>query len=274
MIRIETKNTPQEINIHNQNINADISIGGTVMILDFETNGVNAQECEVIECAFMIAQFDENGFNELQSRSFLVKPNAPITQEITNLTTITNEMLKSRLAITKDRLSAILLNAIKEVNYVIAHNGVKFDFVILKRLIGTQNLQHVKLLDTYLHEDYKKKLCLVAMDNGIMPLQQHRAMSDVQTLFAILKKRDKESRPRGKNIVFAIQELSQDYYVASCNTPTSWNKEDIKSKLRGMGFFWDFERRVYVATVRAGDIDKIKSFGNENGIKFDFLMVV
>ena len=109
-----------------------------VFFIDFETTGLNPYHDEIIE--FAIKQKDTENFI-----SNVVRPNKTkvIPPRITEITNITNDMVFSNLSITSINACELIFTFLKEnysgegFIYLIAHNGIPFDFVILKTLIKT-----------------------------------------------------------------------------------------------------------------------------------------
>ena len=109
-----------------------------IFFIDFETTGLNPYHDEIIE--FAIKQRDTENFI-----SNVVRPNKTkvIPLKITEITNITNDMVFSNLSITSMNACELIFTFFKEnysgegFIYLIAHNGIPFDFVILKTLIKT-----------------------------------------------------------------------------------------------------------------------------------------
>ena len=127
-----------------------------VFFIDFETTGLNPYHDEIIE--FAIKQKDTGNFI-----SNVVRPNKTkvIPPKITEITNITNDMVFSNLSITPMNACELIFTFLKEnysgegFIYLIAHNGIPFDFVILKTLIKTyannidNDIKNIDLFDIY-----------------------------------------------------------------------------------------------------------------------------
>ena len=127
-----------------------------VFFIDFETTGLNPYHDEMIE--FAIKQKDTENFV-----SNVVRPNKTkvIPPKITEITNITNDMVFSNLSITPMNACELIFTFLKEnysgegFIYLIAHNGIPFDFVILKTLIKTyannidNDVKNIDLFDIY-----------------------------------------------------------------------------------------------------------------------------
>ena len=175
-----------------------------VFFIDFETTGLNPYHDEIIE--FAIKQRDTENFI-----SNVVRPNKTkvIPPRITEITNITNDMVFSNLSITSMNACELIFTFLKEnysgegFIYLIAHNGIPFDFVILKTLIKTyannidNDVKNIDLFDIYpkirfidsldvsrklvknLYSYSQKNLCRVF---NIVQENAHRAYGDVDDL--------------------------------------------------------------------------------------------
>lgn len=192
------------------------------MIIDFETTGVDPESCEIIEFAYILC--DEN-LNVLMSASHLIKPINRLPKEIVELTGITDDMLKfgTYLSDYQQHFPSLL----KEVKTIIAHNGINFDFQILKRL-GC-DLSDKVLVDTLIHLPLKKtttskRLNHLCADYEIFLTNGHRALNDCQALHSLLSKFDfQEIVNRAKSKIIDTVAI------------VSYEKKEIVKKL---GFMW------------------------------------
>ncbi len=168
------------------------------VIFDLETSGLNPYHDDIIEIGAKVLNTD----NSFQC---LVKPKSgrPVSQKITEITTISNRLLRAE---GKDWLSAYsefynwLIEAIQFTQNVsiVSHNGDTFDFVFFKRMMkelnesGTDtskiNLDAIHFQDTlplskrlYPNRSYYNQPALAKMFN-IMVINAHRAMGDVLVL--------------------------------------------------------------------------------------------
>ena len=169
-----------------------------VIIFDLETSGLNPYHDDIIEIGAKVLNTD----NSFQC---LVKPksNRPVSQKITEITTISNRLLRAE---GKDWLSAYseFYNWLQEATKfsqnvsIVSHNGDTFDFVFFKRMMkelkenGTDtskiNLDTIHFHDTlplskrlFENRSYYNQPAMARMFN-IMVINAHRAMGDVLVL--------------------------------------------------------------------------------------------
>ena len=173
-----------------------------VFFIDFETTGLNPYHDEIIE--FAIKQKDTENFV-----SNIVRPNKTkvIPPKITEITNITNDMVFSNLSVNSMNACELIFTFLKEnysgegFIYLIAHNGIPFDFDILKRLMKTyangNDIKNIDLFDIYpiikfidsldvsrklvkdLDNYSQRNLCRVF---NIVQENAHRAYGDVEDL--------------------------------------------------------------------------------------------
>ena len=173
-----------------------------VFFIDFETTGLNPYHDEIIE--FAIKQKDTENFV-----SNVVRPNKTkvIPPKITEITNITNDMVFSNLSVNSMNACELIFSFLKEnysgegFIYLIAHNGIPFDFVILRTLMKTyangNDIKNIDLFDIYpiikfidsldvsrklvkdLDSYSQRNLCRVF---NIVQENAHRAYGDVEDL--------------------------------------------------------------------------------------------
>lgn len=164
------------------------------LIFDTETTGLvkhpdskDEVQPRIIEWAGALAEFDGTIIDEVV---FLINPGVMITEEITNITGITNEMLASAPPL--GEVIDPILTFMARAQQIIAHNlpfdwslmelearRLKFDLPVYKHMLCTV-AEHEPLYGfrprlTTLYEDYMGK-----------PLEQtHRALDDVHALVEV-----------------------------------------------------------------------------------------
>lgn len=168
---------------------------------DFETTGLNIYHEEIIEIGAINSKGD--------AFSTLVKPIRNISEKITKITKITNEMVYG----SPNEKQALIMfvnfcnNSFRTNNqetpiYLIAHNGNSFDFMFLKQISKRHSvrLPNFVFLDTInlskllFPERYSHSLASICKYYGICQENAHRAFDDARVLKLIteymLKKYD------------------------------------------------------------------------------------
>ena len=119
-------------NVSEKNITYDVINGKKVVkdyiVLDFETTGLHSSHDKIIEFTFL--KYINNVL--VDEYSSLVNPECHIPTKITDLTGITNEMIKNEKPIKDD-----IINILKFIDgfTLIGHNICSFDFNFLKQAI-------------------------------------------------------------------------------------------------------------------------------------------
>ena len=172
-----------------------------IVILDFETSGLNPFHDDIIEIGAKVYDNSEN-------YSTLVIPKSlnPISEKIRSITNITNKMLKhqgKRWDIACKEFMEWLQNIFKEntVNILVSHNGETFDFLyfrmMLKQMKEEFNLsfdRKIIYVDTMLltrrliPNRFTYSQQSFCKSYGITNHSEHRAMGDVIALEEIFKR--------------------------------------------------------------------------------------
>ena len=99
------------------------------LYIDLETTGLNADVDEIIEIGMVPFSYGRDGqiFSVGESYSKLREPSSPISEEITKITNITNEMLEGKTIDPNE-----VFGFAKDTDLIIAHNAA-FDRVFLEK---------------------------------------------------------------------------------------------------------------------------------------------
>ncbi len=103
-----------------------LNLAKDIVILDVETTGLSVSKSKIIQIA-ILKVFADGRPNELKCR--LVNPEEPIPAKITEITGITDEMVKNEP--TFDRLAKGLLSFIGEKTDICGFNSNRFDIPII-----------------------------------------------------------------------------------------------------------------------------------------------
>ena len=184
-------------------------IDTTYCVLDLETTGFSATNEKITEVGIMKIKDGEI----LDQFSTFVNPEKHIPSRVTEVTNITDEMVKD--APTIEEIFPKILEFIKD-SVLVAHNA-PFDMGFLKQ--NAKNLGYefdYTYLDTLslakdLFPDYKKyKLGKIAENLGIKVEVAHRALDDVDTTVKVFNVMLDMLKKRGAETVDDIDRVSQD----------------------------------------------------------------
>ena len=199
-------NTKSVYNSKQQNIDT------TYCVLDLETTGFSATTEKITEVGIMKIKNGE----VLESFSEFVNPEKHIPERVTEVTNITDEMVKD--APTIKELFPKILEFLGDPNntVIVAHNA-NFDVGFLKQNAKVLGYDFdYTYLDTLslakdLFPDYKKyKLGKIAENLGIKVEVAHRALDDVDTTVKVFNVMMKMLKDRGCKIVNDIDLLAKD----------------------------------------------------------------
>ncbi len=188
--------------------------------LDIETTGLSPQHNAIIEVAATVQDWTGK---EIEHYESLIKPNQPISDKITEITGITEEMVAH--APTVDQVLPELFARLKK-GVIVAHNA-PFDLGFLSvaakehwlALPGTPMIDTLTMGRAILPGRRKYGLQILAEELDLPQDAAHRALSDARLcmrLFSHLLKVIEESDP-----IFFPQ-MSIEELVTKSKTTTNW----------------------------------------------------
>lgn len=205
-----------------------------ILGLDFETNGLDTNACQIMEIGAVL--WCEKTHRPISMMSRLIKE-AVVTEE----SLACNGILQSDI----DLIGMPLEYAHKElelfverVSHVVAHNGTGFDRPIYNRHGWDKSKPWI---DTSVDVPYPshiatRKLVHLAAEHGFVNPFPHRAVTDVLTMMRVLSKYD-----------FApIAEMATQPSV----TVAAMVSFEDKEKARARGYRWDPKDRRWVKSLR------------------------
>lgn len=216
--------------------------------IDFETLGLNPEVDEITELGLVLFETDTK--QPVQITGYLVATDKVVTEEITRLTGITNALLN---AYGKPRTATLkgLLAAVKNVDYFLAHNGSNFDKPFLEAWCKREGLPMPTQpwIDSRVDlpaEAYEKgaNLFVMAAHAGFL-FDGHRAVNDVLATFKILSQYD-------------IDVVIQRALTPNVRARAVISYDD-RLLAKGAGFQWCPERKRWEISVKANELDALKS---------------
>jgi DNA polymerase III alpha subunit (gram-positive type) len=168
----------------------------SVFYIDFETSGLNPYTDEIIEIGIMTA-------NQRNKMSILIQSSHPITDKITSITGITNDMLKEEGIPIKEAIQSLhhFVKDHTETNqqpWFVAHNGYSFDKLFFDRLYTTHGIRPMtprplwvdtlRLAQFSMPHMYSFKLISLCRYFKLADTQDHRALADCQLLAHVFPK--------------------------------------------------------------------------------------
>lgn len=165
-----------------------------ILIFDFETTGLNSKEDEILEIGALRLEIIDGKFKPVDELEVILKTNNPISETITKITGITNEMQEEH-GISQAEGFYMLDNLIDENTILVAYN-IQFDLGFLKEF-------YIKNFDTSfevkndvidvmaIYKDrhkYPHRLESAVLEYKIDEPNTHRALDDVKATYELIKK--------------------------------------------------------------------------------------
>lgn len=217
-----------------------------ILGVDFETTGLDTTKDSATEAGAVL--WDWEAKTPVLIYSKFVNASVPISQEITKLTGITQEMVTTY----GEAESEIALNfqdLIEKADYICAHNA-PFDKGVYTELCKRSNLKPTdKLwLDTSVDVPYSekltgsRKLVHLAAEHGFVNPFAHRAVTDVLTMLMILAKYD-------------INEVIENAKAIKITVMANTNYEQ-RELAKNAGFRWDAPIKAWTKVIKQNSMGK------------------
>ena len=180
-----------------------------ISFIDLETTGTDVSRDEVIEIAIKVISINKNDGSSLaaiNSYESLSQPELPITEQISKINGITNEMVEGK-SIDWNEVDSIISNS----HLVVAHNSY-FDRPFLEKYLNKHIPWACSLndIDWFERGFINSKLELLCIWHGFY-YDAHRAMNDVDSLINLVTH---ESYMDNMPIVELIKNARMPYYKA------------------------------------------------------------
>lgn len=168
-----------------------------VLGLDFETTGLDLKNDRVTEIGYVLWDTEEKKPLQIVNKFLWDFAYPPITEEITRLTGITQDLLTEFGVEPRSVWDGLAeFCGTTKVEYIVGHNGENFDKPFLLAELDRAGLQHAYLrglpwIDTrtdlpFLQEPDSRKLRHLALDAGFINFFEHRAVFDVLTMLRVM----------------------------------------------------------------------------------------
>lgn len=215
-----------------------------VCVLDVETTGLDYETDEIIELAYSLIEFDEEGnlFNVLKRVDVFNQPNKTISEKITSLTGITNEIVNG-IHIDWDSISIDFAN----VDLIVAHNA-SFDrkfvekyhnvFTSIPWACSVNQIDWISLTGVS-----SRSQEFLAWKVGNFYYNAHRAIDDINALSYLIS-----LKPENNDKTFfqyLVDNLNKKHYLIKAVGAAFAFKDELKSK----GYFWNVGDRVWQKIV-------------------------
>lgn len=215
--------------------------------IDFETTGLKTDEDEVIEMGWVIHTHQKI----IGMHNYLIKPSERISQEIEEITNITNDDLDqfgvSHMFAFTTFIADLYLSGLEFPKYFVGHRAREFDMLFFKRYIknyfancGDETQQHLQkpILDTewictmndlpFPKSMKTRKLTHLSYEHGYYIQDAHRALFDCLGCFNLLKKYD---------IKQVIQMRDDPVVTVNARVKPPWEDKGFSKEWAGLAEF-------------------------------------
>src|SRR5690554_212840 len=220
-----------------------------ILVFDFETTGLTPKRDKVIEVGAVLLEKIGDTYEIVQEIDYLIKQQTPITDFISNLTGITNEML-ARDGVEEEYAFRQLDNLIDEDTLLVAYN-LSFDIGFLSALYKTYVAHNFLIQNDILdcmavYKDrypYPHKLESAVSRFGLTNNQAHRASEDAKATFKVLECLASEEN----NLKLYINVLGYNKKYALPDR--TYFKKHIELVAQGFNGYREIEKRVIKNTI-------------------------
>jgi len=229
-----------------------------VALLDTETTGLDTSAAEIIELGYMIVEVSaETGqfFDVLKRLNQLQEPSAPLSQDIIDVTGLTDADLAGQ-SIDWEQVESDL----QSVSIIVAHNA-GFDRKMLERYstVSAGKLWGCSVNDVdwkSMGSKNRSQEWLVYSIAGAY-YSAHRALDDVSALGLLLSRKI----PGSEEYIF--KQLLARAQEDLCILKATDSRFEEKDQLKAAGYRWNAGQRVWCKEVLASDLearrDELKS---------------
>jgi DNA polymerase-3 subunit epsilon len=224
---------PAPASVTKQVTRLSTSTTARLLVIDTETTGLNTDTVEIIDLCLAVFTYDPASgelLSHVATHEWLQQPRLPISEEITRITGITNELVAGK-QIPVAEVEALLASA----DLILAHNA-KFDRSVMVRQFpaAAEITWGCTLNQIEWTGACGKSLGSLARDHGFF-FEGHRARADVEALVKILSTDLAQLGRSAPYLAEILADLAQPRLFCALETPFS-AKDAIKD--RG-GYFWN-----------------------------------
>lgn len=248
----------EAVEFYNENPTDDVKVG---IYLDTETTGMDPDDDEIIELALVPFEFDKEGniYRILPAYNAFQDPGIPIPEIITQITGITDDMVKGQ-KIDLEEVSKVLSEAV----IVIAHNA-RFDRPFVENLLSDFNdiAWACSIADIEWNKEGFEgvKLEFLAYKFGFF-YEGHRATIDCQAGIEILSRKFPKS---GKPVLSGLLMSARRTDIRLWAEGAPFDRKDI---LKKRGYRWspgeNGKRKAWYKDLSEDELDEEMRYLNDS----------
>lgn len=215
--------------------------------LDVETTGLE-DDAEVTEIGAVL--WDAHSRQPVDMYNKLIQVEKPLTEEITELTGLTDNMLMKYGDEFKNAIIP-LWELEEKADFIMAHNApfdkARMEFMCDKYACARLNKPWIDTCTDveWTHKSGTRKLVHIAAEHGFVNPFAHRAVFDVLTMLVCAGEYDPE------NIVMRSKAPTLEVRAVV----TFKNKDKAKAK----GFRWNGEDKIWVRNIKDFELEKVRN---------------
>jgi len=209
-------------------------------IVDVETSGFDPEKDFVTELAMVVLETENQRI--LETHSYVIYREEPISQQITELTGLTQNNLLT--GVSEDEAAIQLMGQLSRCDFIVAHNA-EFDLAFLRNMVQKYQSHIITpVIDTRcdLPLDYTPKshsLSSLCFDREIVNYFQHAALGDALMVCKLLTSYD----------INTIIERSQQPTLEIQAKVTFKDKDLAKAA----GFHWHADTKQWITQVKQSE---------------------
>lgn len=229
-----------------------------ICFFDLESTGLDLENDRITQIAWCICDLDSQDILSVGMRYMYDTDYPPVTDEITELTGITEALLKHAGIGPAGALLTFVSELEKQdVKYICAHNYKGFDGPMLKKEFERMNIKWTQPIeiDTKVDLDFPpsmkaRGLLCISAEHGFLPYQSHDALFDTLTLRKLFFSYDWQQTARNAATPTISIHISTNY--------------DTRDEAKKRGYYYESNTKRWLKDIKENklgeEIDKAKPF--------------
>lgn len=112
-----------------------------IAVYDVETTGLKTDECNIIQFSGVLFQYQEGVYKQTEECNFYIRQELPLPPVITEITKITDAMLKEH-GISEKEAADKIVAFLSKARVFIAYNGMRFDNDVIDHFVFRLQKKH------------------------------------------------------------------------------------------------------------------------------------